>query len=255
MPAQTFEGPHDRLEQADRCTSACATRSLDLKHQIVNLERLLSSKSDEVEKLKRRLEMVGKGGSPNEQLRRANDELSVLKEKAEATEKKMRLFERFTAKLRGIRDSIMTDSSRQSSINRPPEQVADGDRHVGGHRGADVQFLQRVRFAEGLGVGADGRDSDDSGMMADEAVVPARIRNCLHYEGGGRGVKYLGLDGQASALQGAQGARHHDDDAGGLAQVWSAVEELLKMDDQTFLRDWSPAGSRGRAVGQPATGA
>ncbi|KAK5994012.1 hypothetical protein PT974_07452 [Cladobotryum mycophilum] len=242
FPLSTGFQDENNFEHINTCTTTCTRNKCNLKSQIENLERLLNNKMAEVDKLRRQLEKRagGGGGSPGEQLRQAKKDISIWKEKAEVAERKMKVFEKFTTKVRGIRDSMMAESSRHSSMNQGAEWT-NGPEPMHGEQAASPQQMQRVRFAEMLKMVSEISASDDSGTMGDEMAVPAKIRNCLHRNADKQEAPMVlkdifGTDGAMSPRD----EKHHDSGLG-VVQIWSAVEELLQMgDDEMFRGNWSP---------------
>jgi len=66
-------------------------------------------------------------GTLSEQLRAANRDMSMWKERAESAEKRVKVFERFTGKLRGIRDNLFAERRKGSgrAVRGFPSHEAD----------------------------------------------------------------------------------------------------------------------------------
>lgn len=151
-----------------------------LHSQVRNLQRQLEAKTDEAAQLRRQVE-AQEGtdvGTLSEQLREARREVQMWKERAEAAERRLKVFERFTARLKGIREAAA--AADQRSVADGENDLFDPDDDDGAccSDGNVSPDNQRVRFMEGRRTKDFG--SDDSGRTEDAGVVTARIRKCLH---------------------------------------------------------------------------
>lgn len=99
----TFFTPPCKFEPPKRSTTV-------LYAQVQSLQRSLSAKADEASQLRRQLEAheYSEVGTLSEQLRMARRDLSMWRERAQAAEKRVKVFERFTSRLRGIKTAMST---------------------------------------------------------------------------------------------------------------------------------------------------
>ncbi|KAM4065808.1 rhoGAP domain-containing protein [Hirsutella rhossiliensis] len=222
----TYFTPPSKFESPTSSTTV-------LYAQVQSLQRSLSAKADEASQLRRQLEAQDSAevGTLSEQLRTARRDLSTWRERAEAAEKRIQVFERFTSRLRGIKASMSMAQQRPAGNNEDGDngkQQEDGPLHK-----ALPKNLDKKPKSEG---------SDDSGKTEDDGVVSARIRRCLHGHSSLAAAHDEGLDGSRPGVSGVDGAlspvkEHHQAlfMDGGADDVWAAAEELLRMEDNGVL--------------------
>lgn len=89
-----------------------------LHSHIRKLQRQLETKTDEAAQLRRQVEAQKDTdvGTLSEQLREAKREAQQWKERAEAAERRVKVFERFTARLRGIREAAAAADERGDTM-------------------------------------------------------------------------------------------------------------------------------------------
>ncbi|KAI0133078.1 hypothetical protein F4776DRAFT_139266 [Hypoxylon sp. NC0597] len=106
-----------------------------LHYQIRHLQKHLEQKTEENTQLRRQLEARENMdiGKLMEQLRSAKRECKMWRERAEAAEKRVKVFKQFTARVRGLRDSV---ALAESTRDVPAEGQVDGSSHHGGEGGA-----------------------------------------------------------------------------------------------------------------------
>lgn len=169
-----------------------------LHSQVRHLQRQLAAKMEETAQLRRQLEAQENAdvGTLSEQLREARRDTQMWRERAEAAERRVKVFEKFTARLRGIREAAMA-ADTQSRIQTPPRR-----RKAGSSR--ETSICDDVVSPNQHGPGtrqctvtgsAEGEMSDCSGATEDAGTVTARIRKCLHGSSGrtdGAGDEMLG---------------------------------------------------------------
>lgn len=221
-------------------------RSTTILHsQIRNLQRRLAMKTEEAAQLRRQLEAQedAESGTLSEQLRQATRDMHMWKERATTAEKRIQVFEQFTAKLRGIRDGQVSVSSgrRSGHTSRFGSKAHDDDAD-------DASSIPRVRFVNGTcstGRSTEAARSDDSGKTEDGGIVMARIRNCLH--GPSPGLRDEALDtsryrhprltlGKLDGLDGVASASSDEEFMSefslGAMEMWIAAQELLRMEEE-----------------------
>jgi hypothetical protein len=141
-----------------------------LHTQIRNLQRQLDLKTEETVQLKRQLEVQEDAdvGTLSQQLREAKREVHMWRERAESAERRIKVFERFTSRLNGIREASALSKEAVDAgdkLTGPEYFVEDAEK-----RGQENTFLDD----------AAGYESDSSGRTEDAGLVTARIRRCLH---------------------------------------------------------------------------
>ncbi|KAF4336456.1 Rho-GTPase-activating 6 [Fusarium beomiforme] len=184
-----------------------------LHTQVRNLQRQLDLKIEEAVQLRRQLEVQGDAdvGTLSQQLREAKREAQMWRERAESAERRIKVFERFTARLKGIRQAVDVD-----------ERNADQDVSVAKYldEGADEHkenaFLEHTM----------GYESESSGRTEDAGVVKARIRRCLHGLTDGPPDKpSFGINEIPNTEE-----RPKRDISPNTVEVWMAAQELLHLD-------------------------
>jgi hypothetical protein len=156
------------------------------------LQKLLSVRSEEVASLRRQLETMSNMdiGTLSEQLRDAKRECTMWKARAEAAEKRVAVFERFTSRIRGIRAAA------------EPEHEGTGD-------AKDTALGKRL-----VSVGGESAASVGTARTEDDDVVAARIRNSLKTLDGTRSLSI------ASSVS----------NNGGAGAWWNATDPMDGMD-------------------------
>ncbi|KAH7318127.1 hypothetical protein B0I35DRAFT_409065 [Stachybotrys elegans] len=226
------------------CTPIQRPTSTTLHAQIRKLQRQLDAKTEEAAQLRRQIEAHDNSdvGTLSEQLREAKRELLMWKERAEAAERRVKVFEKFTAKLRGIREAAAAVHDRGDGETRggngwPDEQGdqrqasgSDTDQPAQAHTGWQPapQHPRRV-------VGRSTRDmSEDSGRTEDAGIITARIRKCLH----GESAKQAGSSSSRSSVNLLTGGDGAGSDSGrsrdisqSAVEIWIAAQELLSLED------------------------
>lgn len=159
-------GPEDESMVSQRSSMTPRPGSTSGLHsQIRLLKRQLDARADEVAQLKRQLEAQESSdvGTLSEQLREAKREVMSWRERAEAAERRVKVFERFTARLRGIREAAAA-ADQHEGREFEEEQISPSE-HV-------------IRPPQ--------ERSDDSRNTEEPGVVNERIRQALQGEDGRR---------------------------------------------------------------------
>ncbi|KAF5670829.1 Rho-GTPase-activating 6 [Fusarium denticulatum] len=185
-----------------------------LHAQIRSLQRQLDLKTEEAVHLKRQLEVQGDAdvGTLSQQLREAKSEAQMWRERAESAERRIKVFERFTARLKGIREAVGVDT-RNADTDLAAKYLDEA-----ANEQKENTFLEK----------AIGYESDSSGRTEDAGVVQARIRRCLHGLTDGPPDKpSFGLDETKNT--GPQ--RPKRDISPSTVEVWMAAQELLQLDE------------------------
>lgn len=235
--------PESPLTAHQTSSSTPLTRpssTTSLHSQIRNLQRQLEARTEEAAQLRRQVEAQEDTdvGTLSEQLREAKREAQMWKERAEAAERRVKVFERFTAKLKGIREAAAAADQREEEEE---EDLCDHeDCNEENSSDGSASPNQRVRFLEGRRT-KDWVGSDDSGRTEDAGVVTARIRKCLH---GSQQQQAARDQSQAPSVDGVMehlhGQDYHSNNSNGgrgsrnihlgADEIWMAAQELLDMD-------------------------
>jgi hypothetical protein len=208
-----------------------------LHRQVRNLQRQLNAKTEEAAQLRRQVEAQtdSEVGTLSEQLRASKREVRMWKDRAEAAERRVKVFERFTARLRGIREAAAAADKQMAKSGSVLTKSAQNDDDDNQSTEDAISPGQHVQFGKVRRTATTAR-SNDSGQTEDVSVVTTRIRKCLH--GGST------LDGtleRARAIQGGVGDVCHNT---ALIQnptsatirseatyFWVAAQELLQWEE------------------------
>lgn len=188
-----------------------------LHAQIRSLQRQLDLKTEEAVHLRRQLEVQGDAdvGTLSQQLREAKREAQTWRERAESAERRIKVFERFTARFKGIREAVGVNTRNADT---------DTAKYLDG--GANGQ-KENTFFENTMGC-----ESDSSGRTEDAGVIKARIRRCLHGLTDGPPDKpSFGLD----EIQNPE--RPKRDISPSTVEVWMAAQELLQLDEAQGQRE------------------
>lgn len=158
-----------------------------LHSQIRKLQRQLEFRTEEVTQLKRQLEAQEHTdvGTLSQQLREARREAQTWRDRAEAAERRVKVFKRFTARLRGMKEAAAAADRQNRSENRGSEledqnilDNIEGSTDLRNFEKSPHLTMAKARHFKGKS--ASGEKSDDSGRTEDAGVVQARIRRCFH---------------------------------------------------------------------------
>ena len=209
-----------------------------LHAQIRNLQRQLDSRNEEVKQLGRQLETKGNLdlGTLSEQLRQSKRECRMWRERAEAAERRVAVFERFTAKIRKLKER---GNEEEGGIMLPVTarmvKVPEEDDPC-------------LELMEACARQTSQRSS--STHTEDEAFVHERIRKSFQVMDGGASSSHeLGSDqeegegGESESEEEDQGREEvKRNGRAGIGElpstavsVWMATQELLEHED---MRSW-----------------
>ncbi|XXG99846.1 Vacuolar protein 8 [Hypoxylon texense] len=152
-PTPIEHGGHPDGSDDDRASTASpsprpgSSGNSVLHAQVRSLQRALEARAEECAQLRRRLaardDMAEHAGRLCEQLRTARREAATWRGRAEAAERRVQVFERFTARVRGLRDAVVeeflpTTPSPAAAVDGQVDRlsVADGGSgsgHGSGH--------------------------------------------------------------------------------------------------------------------------
>jgi hypothetical protein len=199
-----YDGPTNSGKDTSASDQNLSRSNSILYAQIQSLKRQLEIKSEEVLRLQRQLEAQENMdvGILSEQLREANRECKIWRERAEAAERRVAVFERFATKLRKIQSS-QTGSPIIESLT---QQYQNEDITPGS---AEIQ--EQV-------------DGSDSFQTETKDAVIERIRKSL------LDMTIDGLDGTADTtfLAGSENLSMSKDRVNDMMKVWPLVRELLR---------------------------
>jgi hypothetical protein len=185
-----------------------------LHTQIRNLQRRLDLKTEEATQLRRQLDVQEDAdiGTLSQQLREAKREAQMWKERAESAERRIKVFERFIARLKGI----------QVAKGAADGQVATGQTLVG------PEYLKHAEKDNAAFLENGDRYESDSSGEEDAGIVTARIQRCL--------------DGLTDGPEDISQARTAERDISpGDVEIWMAAQKLLDNEAQV------PIGGGGSA--------
>lgn len=200
-----------------------------LHAQIRALQRQLDAKIEEAAQLRRQLDVHENTevGTLSQQLREAKREALMWKDRAEAAERRVKVFERFTARLRGIREAVTEadghdgDDTAHDDHEHGSKGTFAGKNLYGGRKVSDTQ-------------------SDSSRRTEDAGVVTARIRTCLHGGGDGPGDVSPASWRHSSDKDARTGleSKAQVDFSQGALEIWMAAQELLELEESGTRDLW-----------------
>ncbi|EKJ72700.1 hypothetical protein FPSE_07100 [Fusarium pseudograminearum CS3096] len=179
-----------------------------LHTQIRNLQRRLDLKTEEAVQLRRQLEVQEDAdiSTLSQQLREAKREAQMWKERAESAERRIKVFERFIARLKGIQVAGETADGKATT-----GKTIAGSEYLQNAEQDNTAFLEN----------ANGYESDSSGAE-DARVVSARMQSCLD-----------GLTDAPSDF--SQTHTRERDISPGDAEIWMAAQNLLDNEGQVQI--------------------
>ncbi|KAH8888677.1 hypothetical protein GQ53DRAFT_843200 [Thozetella sp. PMI_491] len=203
-----------------------------LHAQIRNLQKHLDARTEEVKQLRRQLETKANLdlGTLSEQLRQAKRECRMWRERAEAAEKRVAVFERFTAKIRRLKERSSEDESVATSLPvtarmmKVPEEEDPCN---------EIMEDRAKRSSQ----------RDSSPHTEDEEVVRERIRKSFQRMDGGEssdfgsGVYQSEDDDDQEEQENTRALtfRRRAEVPLAAASAWMAAQELLEHED---MRNW-----------------
>ncbi|OTA67345.1 hypothetical protein K449DRAFT_390053 [Hypoxylon sp. EC38] len=189
-----------------------------LHYQIRHLQKHLEQKTEENIQLRRQLEARENMdiGKLMEQLRSAKRECKMWRERAEAAEKRVKVFKQFTARVRGLRDSVALAESTREML---AEGQVDGSTHSEGGR--------VKKDGEGLSFSSEHTENQD--------VLKDRIRQNMKERAAASNHKGVHFDGSGLWESGSgpvqkKGLWEKNVRDSRTEQLWDIAEELLMLD-------------------------
>lgn len=230
-PMMEFDGSEDERGSSPRPGSSNSM----LHAQIRSLQRQLEARAEECAQLRRRLEARDNTnldvGRLCEQLRTARREARTWRGRAEAAEKRVAVFEQFTARVRGLRDAV----AEETGLLMPAPGAVDGQ--VDG-------LLLSVVGGHGHGQGQQGQGSSSSSVSCSEHTenweeLRGRIRQTMKERAAATAEDADADDEGGPARKG----KKMDKGKGPwkktavlderTVQLWAIAEELLVLDSRS----------------------
>ncbi|KAM0264238.1 hypothetical protein ACHAQJ_000725 [Trichoderma viride] len=231
VSADMRDGCRDRSTMTDgevfSIVRSC-TGMEDIRSRLEELEQLLDMKSAEATQLKLQVQQLEEYDvlTLRDQVKAANRDLQKWRERAQVAEKKAKMFQKFTTRIRSIHGSLMTESSQQGGDDLCGEMVAKEGRDAEGS-----YQVHRVRFAKGS------EATERSGDMEERSIVSVKMQDCLHHKQSKDESSWDGSRAAPGDLHGMDGVASPKEEGKldfGLAAVelWIAAQELLLMEDE-----------------------
>ncbi|OTB07689.1 hypothetical protein M426DRAFT_266902 [Hypoxylon sp. CI-4A] len=193
-----------------------------LHARVRHLYKQLEIRSEETTQLRRQLEARKNMdiGKLCEQLRVAKRECRMWRERAEAAKKRVAVFKRFTARVRGIRDTMPSDEMDQG--------LTGGTRHEGaGHKTFDGSVSST--YSE---------HTVNNEQLKDRIFRGMRQRAARSDEMGTSSEKSSSIPwGRSSGILTKGGIWRKKATDNRTAQLWGIAEELLKLDENEVARE------------------
>ncbi|KAI1138702.1 hypothetical protein F5Y05DRAFT_425067 [Hypoxylon sp. FL0543] len=196
-----------------------------LHYQIRHLQRQLEQKMEENTQLRRQLEARENMdiGKVLEQLRGAKRECKIWRERAEAAEKRVKVFKQFTARVRGLRDSVALAENRRDF---------SGDGQVDGPSHRDVEHSA---------LDGDG-SSSNSEHTENQEELKDRIRQSMKMQSATRSYRGVCLEGSVvrkrdGGLVGKKGLWEKNIPTSRTAQLWDIAEDMLMIEGEEECED------------------
>ncbi|KAF5668119.1 rho-gtpase-activating 6 [Fusarium heterosporum] len=186
-----------------------------LHTQIRSLQRQLDLKIEETLQLKRQLEVQEDAdvGTLSQQLREAKREAQMWRERAESAERRIKVFERFTSRLSGIRaaSSLNEGDIARDGLISPEHATKNANRQE--------DKLENIA----------GCESDSSEKTEDAGLVSDRIRKCLDgLTDGPPDMPPFEIDQDQCTSQNQKTERNTSPNA---VEVWMTAQELLQLSE------------------------
>ncbi len=150
IPPATVDLDRTASSPASAVGSGVAGPTSQLHAQIRALQRQLDARTEECAQLRAQMDALEKGAGPeigtlSEQLRRAQRECAICCERAEAAERRVAVFERFSAKIRDMKDDSSSNWDTVVTVMR-----GRNSQHRKGASSASVHTEDSEAFADRL---------------------------------------------------------------------------------------------------------
>lgn len=219
-PIQVSE-PYHLLDMVSTTQASRPRSATVLYSQIRNLQRQLNAKTEEAAQLRRQLEAQKDSdvGTVSEQLRQAKRDVATWKNRAETAERRVQVLDKFTEKLKQIRDAIADSRFHKLEDEGGNHQEKPGSASPGLEKA--IESLKMVQQQDGNG----SREKGDGPSGA-----AAKRERSLH------GLSAT-QDGTLDSSSTTRDDGSQEDGCNCLAtrmrksseQIWAVAEELLQM--------------------------
>ncbi|KAG5940146.1 hypothetical protein E4U59_002622 [Claviceps monticola] len=252
--------PYSSPEMVSTLPLSRAGSATVLYSQIGKLQRQLNAKTEEAAQLRRQMDVQKDSdiGTLSEQLRQAKRDVAAWKDRAEAAERRVKVFETFTEKLREIRDTIAeTKLQKQAGIPTGVTPLGTGLGSAGARGGPDGESAAAAAAAaakvvESIRVMQQSRDSREEDARKDgsqKSVTSAKGLPEGQESRQGVARTQDGADSQGSQGEGTVTGEEHSCECegglclcelsscssfsrDGLGPFWVILEELLRIEEE-----------------------
>lgn len=189
-----------------------------LYSQIRRLQRQLNAKTEEAAQLRRQLEAQQDSdiGTMSEQLRQAKRDVATWKDRAETAERRVKVFEKFTEKLKEIRDAMADTTPRKLGVGGPCT-AEQRDAKLG--NSADV--IEALKFVQ--------ESRDNSQGKECPSARPTQARKPLHEIAKTQDGAFSRASGSIAGEGLSCGGTCTCQRCG---QMWAVAEEFLQMEEE-----------------------
>lgn len=200
----------------------------------------------------------------HQQLRDTSGNLNKWKERALAAEKKARLFQKFTTRVRHLYGSLLTETSRQSGDDElavKEESDAQGSYLIHSVRfERALEAIERGTQATGDQESTDLRDGDAIAVKIFQSLYPRMHARNGSPGGSPSGGSMATATGDALLLQQSMDgvASPRDDEETlklrlGMVELWMVVQELLQMEEEEASSTSSSSSSSSSSAFQQSS--
>ncbi|KAG6052186.1 hypothetical protein E4U17_005923 [Claviceps sp. LM77 group G4] len=246
--------PYSAPEMVSTLPLSRAGSATVLYSQIGKLHRQLNAKTEEAAQLRRQMDVQKDSdiGTLSEQLRQAKRDVAAWKDRAEAAERRVKVFETFTEKLREIRDAIAeTKLQKQAGVAAGVTPLDTGLGGQGGESAAAAAAAAKV--VESIRVMQQSREEDARKDVSQRSVASAiglpEAEGRERRQGVARtqdGADSQDSQGEESVTGEEHSCEHHCEGGlclcelsscssfsrDGLGPFWVMLEELLRIEEE-----------------------
>ncbi|KAG5987707.1 hypothetical protein E4U43_004971 [Claviceps pusilla] len=229
----SYSGPEEIVPAMPVSRAGSATV---LYSQIRKLQRQLNAKTEEASQLGRQLEAQGDSdvGTLSEQLRQAKRDVATWKDRAETAERRIKVFESFTEKLREIRDAIAEAKPHKPRVNGGSLMTGscDAKGRANGDKTAAAKAIEAMKMIhesrDNLHKNESQSPSPPDAQKPSPGLAKTQDGADSHGEGSITGEKQS-CDGSSCACQKPWMDRS--------SQIWAIAEEFLQMEEERMARE------------------
>ncbi|KAG5970008.1 hypothetical protein E4U58_000860 [Claviceps cyperi] len=239
--------PYSAPEMVSTLPLSRAGSATVLYSQIGKLHRQLNAKTEEAAQLRRQMDVQKDSdiGTLSEQLRQAKRDVAAWKDRAEAAERRVKVFETFTEKLREIRDAIAeTKLQKQAGVAVGVTPLCTG---LGGPGGESAAAAAAAKVVESIRVMQQSREEDSRNDGSQRSVTSAIGLPEAQERRQGVARTQDGADSQGEESVTGEGHRCECEGGlclcelsscssytcrDGLGPFWVMLEELLRIEEE-----------------------